>query len=52
MSFSLCGFVTFKLFLHKILKMRYILLVVILMQSVFGFSQEKFDVSSVEKFHR
>lgn len=52
MSFSLCGFVTFKLFLHKILKMRYILLFSILFQSVFGFSQEKFDLAAAKKYQQ
>ena len=52
MSLSLCGFVTFKLFLHKILKMRSILLVVILMQTVFGFSQEKWDWAVAKKYQQ
>jgi len=52
MSFSLCGFVTFKLFLHKILKMRYILLLIVLLQSSFGFSQEKFNWATAQKFQQ
>lgn len=52
MSFRFCGFLTFKLFLHKILKMRCILLVTILMQTVFGFSQEKFDRVAARKFQQ
>lgn len=48
----LCGFVTFKLFLLKILIMRTILLFVFLVQLNFGFGQHKFDVASVTKFQK
>jgi uncharacterized protein (DUF1684 family) len=48
----LCGIVTFKLFLLKIIKMRTLLTLVFLVQLNFGFGQEKFDETSVAKFQK
>jgi uncharacterized protein (DUF1684 family) len=48
----LCGIVTFKLFLLKIIIMRTILLFIFLAQLNFGFGQEKFDISAVAKFQK
>jgi uncharacterized protein (DUF1684 family) len=42
----------FKLFLHKIKNMRVILTLILLTVFNFGFGQEKFDVSVVEKFQK
>lgn len=52
MKISRCGFATFKLFLPKNLKMRFILLFVFLVQCSFGFCQEKFDLAAAKKYQQ
>jgi hypothetical protein len=51
-AIGLCAFVTFKLFLHQIIKMknRFTLLFLVLVNLCFG--QEKFDSDSVRKFQK
>ena len=51
-KYKRCGFLTFKLFLLKIKMMRIILAFLFLALFNFGFGQEKFDVSAVEKFQK
>lgn len=47
-----CCFVTFKLFLFKISKMKKIAFFVLLLTFNFGFSQKKFDKKETEKFQK
>jgi uncharacterized protein len=51
-AIGLCGIVTFKLFLPKIIKMRTLFALFFLVQFNFGFGQEQFDVSAVAKFQK
>lgn len=47
-----CRFVTFKLFLHKIFKMKKSIVFLLLLTINFSFSQNKFDRSNAEKFQK
>jgi len=51
-KYYLCRFVTFKLFLHKIIQLKTLLLFIFLVQANFGFGQNTYDVSAVAKFQR